>query len=303
MDECPPCNEACLLENDTTNCIHPCTVRCHDAVKVLVSDKNFKPAGPWDIQQEKYEIMKLPHPKCEVKVPIECIGGHEVALWPCWDSKPNSCGRLCGRALTCGNHKCEKMCHAVDDATSVTVCTLNIHTSNGLNILENGLIQLFLTINYNNIQQDKSCDECVEMCSLPRSAPGCVHPCERRCHPKPCAPCTIATKIACHCGLTQVYFKCNDLYKENQDTDQLEANREALFSCGNRCIKNVNIFYCHQVAFNLFLDSIAFCFFFSFSSRVTIAVQTLVILAVAKMKNRAARKWKSIACVRIEKLK
>lgn len=125
MDECPPCMEPCLLENDTTKCIHPCSARCHDAVKVLISDKNFKPAGPWDVQQEKYEIMKLPHPKCEIKVPVECIGGHEIALWPCWDSKPNSCGRNCGRALKCGNHKCEKLCHTVDDKTSMTVRTIS----------------------------------------------------------------------------------------------------------------------------------------------------------------------------------
>lgn len=121
MGECPQCNEPCLLENDTTNCDHPCTARCHDSVKVLVTDKNFKPAGPWDVQPEKYEIQKLPHPKCEIKVPVECIGGHETVQWPCWDSKPNSCGRICGRSLKCGNHKCEKMCHTVDDKTSMTV--------------------------------------------------------------------------------------------------------------------------------------------------------------------------------------
>lgn len=127
MGECPQCNEPCLLENDTTNCIHPCTARCHDSVKVLISDKSFKPAGPWDVQQEKYEIMKLPHPKCEVKIPVECIGGHETVLWPCWDSKPNSCGRMCGRSLKCGNHKCEKMCHTVDDKISMTVCSFFSH--------------------------------------------------------------------------------------------------------------------------------------------------------------------------------
>lgn len=121
MGECPPCNEPCFLENDTTNCVHPCIARCHDSVKVLVSDKSFKPAGPWDVQVEKYEIMKLPHPKCEIKIPVECIGGHEIAPWPCWESKPNSCGRMCGRALSCGNHKCEKMCHTVDDKTSMMV--------------------------------------------------------------------------------------------------------------------------------------------------------------------------------------
>lgn len=121
MNECPSCTEQCLLTNDVTNCDHPCRAKCHDAVKVQIIDKNFKPAGPWDIQPEKYEIQKLPHPKCEVKVPVECIGGHELALWPCWNSNPASCGRICGRNLKCGNHVCEQMCHTVEDKTSKQV--------------------------------------------------------------------------------------------------------------------------------------------------------------------------------------
>lgn len=115
-----------MLPNDTTNCIHLCTARCHDAARVQIFDKNFKPSGPWDIQTEKYKIVKLPHPKCEVPVPVECIGGHETTLWPCFNSKPSSCGRNCGRALNCGNHYCDKICHDVDDKTSIVVCTFYV---------------------------------------------------------------------------------------------------------------------------------------------------------------------------------
>lgn len=121
INECPPCKQLCLLENDVTNCVHPCQAKCHDAVKIQIVDKNFKPAGPWDIQTERYEIKQLPHPKCEIKVEVDCIGGHERALWPCWNSKPSSCGRICGRALKCGNHVCEIMCHDVEDKTLTTV--------------------------------------------------------------------------------------------------------------------------------------------------------------------------------------
>lgn len=120
-DQCPPCKQQCLLANDVTKCDHLCLAKCHDAVKTQVVDKNFKPAGPWDIQTERYEIKKLPHPKCEVKVEVECIGGHERSMWPCWNSKPSSCGRVCGRSLKCGNHVCELTCHAVDDKTSIKV--------------------------------------------------------------------------------------------------------------------------------------------------------------------------------------
>lgn len=51
--ECPPCNQLCLLPNDTTNCDHLCQVKCHDSVKVSFIDKNFKPAGPWEKQVER----------------------------------------------------------------------------------------------------------------------------------------------------------------------------------------------------------------------------------------------------------
>lgn len=120
-NDCPPCKQTCLLPNDETNCEHPCQAKCHDAIKTQIVDKNFKPAGPWDIKHDRYEIKKLPHPKCEVKVEVGCIGGHEVSLWPCWNSKPASCGRICGRSLKCTNHLCHLMCHDGVDKASMIV--------------------------------------------------------------------------------------------------------------------------------------------------------------------------------------
>lgn len=156
MGECPTCVQPCLLANDVTGCEHPCQAKCHDAVKVLIVDKNFKPAGPWDVPVEKYEIQKQPHPPCGVKVPVDCIGGHENAMWPCWNSKPGSCGRPCGRALKCGHHVCEQQCHAVADYKSLAViikskilannstwnlnfCSLSVHSkmSVALNAVDN----------------------------------------------------------------------------------------------------------------------------------------------------------------------
>lgn len=67
------------------------------------------------------EIQKLPHPACEIMVPVTCIGGHETADWPCWNSKPTSCGRACRRRLKCGNHFCQEPCHIVADLNSKDV--------------------------------------------------------------------------------------------------------------------------------------------------------------------------------------
>lgn len=54
---------------------------------------------------------------------VTCIGGHENAEWPCWNSKPTSCQRPCNRSLKCGWHKCELVCHSVPNISSMKVRT------------------------------------------------------------------------------------------------------------------------------------------------------------------------------------
>lgn len=81
----------------------------------------------------------------------------------------------------------------------------------------------------------------MEGCKIPRPD-GCVHPCTKRCHLPPCDQCSVTTKTACHCGLSQVYYKCGEFYPvatTETDAAVLHENREKKLSCGNRCIKNV----------------------------------------------------------------
>lgn len=203
--DCPPCQQICGLKNDTTKCEHPCEAKCHDAVKVVTKDKNFKPVGPWDTPMEIVEIKQLPHPQCEVKVPVTCIGGHETSLWPCYNSKPTSCGRECGRALRCGVHTCPKQCHVVK--------------------------------NLNSTEEEPKCQSCTAGCVIPRPN-GCIHPCKRPCHPPPCNPCQAPTKTTCHCGLTQIFYKCHEFYSNDKSEDELKLFREQVLSCGQKCIKN-----------------------------------------------------------------
>lgn len=72
----------------------------------------------------QFVIKKLPHPPCEVKVEVTCIGGHETVDMPCHTSKSLSCGRFCGRRLQCGNHTCQLECHTVSDLTSQKVTSI-----------------------------------------------------------------------------------------------------------------------------------------------------------------------------------
>lgn len=203
--DCPPCNKICQLKNDTTHCEHDCRAKCHDSVLTRTVDKSWKAAGPWDVQPETVEFLKLPHPKCEVKVPVSCLGGHETIPWPCWDNKSRTCGRPCGLSLKCGNHVCTKECHPV-----------NVGDDDGT-----------------------ECMTCEEQCGAVRPS-GCEHPCRKPCHLPPCSPCTVVIKTQCHCGLVQMMFKCNDAFRERSTVEQNEIRKIKLMGCGNRCIKLVS---------------------------------------------------------------
>ncbi|XP_034109724.1 NF-X1-type zinc finger protein NFXL1 [Drosophila albomicans] len=198
--ECPPCTQQCGLPNDSSGCGHICQARCHAANRVL------KPTEARATRGNKYEYRSLPHPRCEQGVVVTCIGGHEVATWPCWNSKPTSCQRKCARQLKCGNHSCDLVCHAVP--------------------------------NPQDMQQQLGCGNCEQGCDIARPA-GCVHACARGCHPAPCAPCASVIKQKCHCALNQIVYKCSEYYSEfNTEESIVSELREKLRSCGNRCIKN-----------------------------------------------------------------
>ncbi|KAH8315852.1 hypothetical protein KR067_011340 [Drosophila pandora] len=196
--ECPPCGQVCGLPNDTSACGHICKSRCHEAIRVN------KPSETRP-QAKKYEYKSQPHPRCEEGVVVTCIGGHEVATWPCWNSKPSSCQRKCARQLKCGNHKCSLVCHSV--------------------------------ANPKDMQQQLGCAPCEEGCTVPRPA-GCTHSCPKGCHPPPCMPCNFVMKNKCHCGLNQLVYKCSEYYDENGTVQEIIDRREKLRSCGNRCLKN-----------------------------------------------------------------
>ncbi|XP_052893444.1 NF-X1-type zinc finger protein NFXL1 [Anopheles moucheti] len=211
IGECPTCTQPCGERNDTTNCEHPCGAKCHDAVRVVTRDKNFKPVGPWDVPKEIVEVKTLPHPACTEKVPVMCLGGHETIDWPCSISKPSSCGRPCDRLLKCGIHRCPLTCHKVTHRASTT--------------------------------QDSRCEACSAGCSLSRPR-GCIHQCILPCHKAPCNPCLVSIKANCYCGLTQVFYKCHEFYpagvenKGPEEMAELDRRRESFLSCGQKCIKN-----------------------------------------------------------------
>ncbi|XP_061400668.1 NF-X1-type zinc finger protein NFXL1 [Musca vetustissima] len=200
-NECPPCSQPCGLLNDVSKCGHVCNAKCHAAVRTIKKSNN---ASIWE-PSKQVEIKPLPHPRCEQKVSVTCIGGHEVAEWPCWNSKPSSCQRLCNRQLKCGNHTCPLVCHSVPDIK--------------------------------DMNQQVGCAPCEQGCLIPRPE-GCTHACPRPCHLPPCQPCSVAIKTKCHCGLMPIVYKCSDYYSTGGTDNDVAERQENLKSCGNRCLKN-----------------------------------------------------------------
>ncbi|XP_070566211.1 transcriptional repressor NF-X1-like [Ptychodera flava] len=80
----PECGRLCVREHD---CEHPVQHSCHSEEQC---------------------------PPCTFLVKRQCMGKHEMrSNIPC-HIKDISCGRACGKALPCGQHKCLKICHKND---------------------------------------------------------------------------------------------------------------------------------------------------------------------------------------------
>ncbi|XP_077333657.1 NF-X1-type zinc finger protein NFXL1 isoform X1 [Lithobates pipiens] len=209
---CPTCRQVC--QKTLQKCGHLCPVPCHD--EALVKQKGLtQPAGPWEQPSEPAFIQKaLPCPPCQVPIPMECLGKHEISPLPCNSAGPFSCKRPCGRFLACGNHTCLKECHKVTE--------------------DNG----------NKEKSGPECFVCEEECSKPRP-PGCPHRCNLRCHLKDCPPCVQMIRTKCHCKISNLFIECIKLTLAD------EKEKNILTSCKNQCPKELPCGHrckeiCHQ---------------------------------------------------------
>ncbi|XP_074397635.1 NF-X1-type zinc finger protein NFXL1 isoform X1 [Zonotrichia albicollis] len=198
---CPPCRQPC---QKTLTCGHLCPVPCHDEALVKQTGSH-QSAGPWEQPSEPAFIQTaLPCPPCEVPIPVECLGQHEVSPLPCHSANPYSCKRFCGRLLDCQNHTCMKECHRVTKSNS---------SADGK-------------------KAGPECSQCEEECTKPRPA-GCPHRCVLPCHPGDCPSCLQMLKIKCHCKLSVLYIECLKL------TCADVKEKELLISCRNQCPKEL----------------------------------------------------------------
>lgn len=192
---CPECKQVC---GGQLACLHICPAPCHDNVLVRL-DTNTRPVGPWENRGPVYETRRLACPPCRHPVPTACLGQHETVDMACHEAKPMSCGRKCGRLLSCTNHTCERECHRVRHAADLFTAGIN-------------------------------CKKCESKCERPRPA-GCQHTCNEGCHQGECKPCQVNLKLKCHCGINNLFIKCSEFCSTN------EVEREQRLSCQDQCPK------------------------------------------------------------------
>ncbi|KAK1803743.1 hypothetical protein P4O66_020762, partial [Electrophorus voltai] len=192
---CPPCKQECQLPLPA--CTHLCPQPCHDQV-LLKAHPQGQLAGPWEQPSAPaFECKALPCPPCQVPIPTY------VSPVLCHARGPFSCGRPCGRSLTCGNHTCSLECHTVTPDPSSE-----------------------------KKEAGKECEQCEESCSKPRPA-GCPHTCALPCHRGNCPPCTQMIRQRCHCKITTLYIECLKL------TSADDEGKKWLISCKNQCPKQL----------------------------------------------------------------
>ncbi|XP_059151561.1 NF-X1-type zinc finger protein NFXL1-like [Physella acuta] len=202
--DCPPCNFICGIKFN--GCNHNCPVLCHDAVKIKIEDKSAK-AGPWEAKPTRIEKVAKPCPPCQVPITVQCLGKHETSDLPCFNVKPYSCGRKCGRNLACGNHVCQLPCHVVTSADDDSLA-------------------------------GKECQHCEAGCEAKRPE-GCTHPCVKPCHPPPCPPCHMMIRMRCHCQTLVKHIECSrwiSVSKSQQDVLKCcEQPCPKEMPCGHPC--------------------------------------------------------------------
>lgn len=141
---------------------------------------------------------------CEAMLDVACFCGGAVTKLPCAvASKGYACGEVCGRMLTCGNHRCESICHLRECppcATSVEVVTT----------CACGKVE----ISDEERRKRTSCSDPLPSCGgLCAKDLGCLqgHKCQDVCaHERNCKPCKENVMVECRCAATVVKTVCGE---------------------------------------------------------------------------------------------
>mmetsp|Transcript_7174 Transcript_7174/g.31701 ORF Transcript_7174/g.31701 Transcript_7174/m.31701 type:complete len:783 (+) Transcript_7174:156-2504(+) len=224
-----------------STCTHPCTERCHpgpcppcllwsaaepchcgkETVKRKCSES--RPAGGYSCGGVCGKLMNCgrknhfckqvchsgPCGDCVEVVETPCFCGKALAQLPCAFVSTESssgggfaCQNICEEELTCGNHRCEKGCHAPPCDKCVLSPQVRDYCACGKTRLSAA-----------EKMSRRDCLSPVPSCGQPCGKPlACLagHSCEQICgHTAECGPCQKTVDVLCACGDKVFSLKCS----------------------------------------------------------------------------------------------
>lgn len=116
----------------------------------------------------------------------------------CWQG-----GHLCGEAFDCGEHTCEKACHARDNIEAA-VCPRSPALVTACSCGKTAMAELLFTARERCTDDIPKCDK-----SCGKELP-CGHACDRICCDGQCPSCQVEVERPCACGSSIVKSSCQD---------------------------------------------------------------------------------------------
>ncbi|GBM55473.1 Transcriptional repressor NF-X1 [Araneus ventricosus] len=179
-------------------------------------------------------------PLCEEEIHQECYCKKSKKTVIC-DSDTSgvlhfSCGEVCGRLLSCGNHSCDNICHPGD----CSPCGLSTEIVKYCPCGKTGIQELIAN---GKAVQRKSCKDPIPLCSKicgkvffcgPKDDP---HKCQSACHEGDCPKCPLTTSLKCRCGASTKEFHCAEIEPSFVFLCEKRCNRRK--ACGrHKCLNN-----------------------------------------------------------------
>ncbi|XP_058986249.1 protein shuttle craft isoform X1 [Musca domestica] len=207
---CPPCQAqvkrecGCGKTSKTMQCCIKETIECDSTCEKLLNCELH-------VCQEKCHEGKCP--PCKEKVDQKCHCSKNERQVTCTRESHlkhvYSCGKPCGKDLSCGNHKCNQCCHGGEckpckmSPDLVTSCPC-------------GKMPIVA-------EQRKSCLDPIPLCegvcgkTLKCGKATNPHHCTFKCHAGNCPPCNKQTAVKCRCGHMDQMIKCRQLSTRADD--------------------------------------------------------------------------------------
>ncbi|XP_038977750.1 NF-X1-type zinc finger protein NFXL1-like [Phoenix dactylifera] len=169
LDKSPPSSAG----DDDSRCPHVCVLQCHPG----------------------------PCPPCKAFAPRRpCPCGKKTIVRRCSDRRsPLTCGQLCNHLLSCGRHRCNRVCHTGACSPCHALISASCFCKKKTEVVICGD-----TAVKGDLKEIDGLFSCDSICGRTFSCGN--HHCNENCHPGPCGECELLPgKIkTCHCGKTEL---------------------------------------------------------------------------------------------------